>query len=107
LPDNAEQLHSGINAMGQSLPDLNSRIVALESLMSRTRHDIRSALAPAMLAADMLRGSTDPKAQRSGATVVRSIERVLGMLDSTREIVPSRVDLPRPVPDAVGGPPRV
>lgn len=81
--------------MGQSLTDLQSRVAALETVLSRTRHDVRSALAPAMLAADMLRASTDPRARRSGATVERAIERVLAALDATHGAVP-----PVPTPDA-------
>lgn len=76
--------------MGQSLSDLQSRVDTLETLLARTRHDVRSALAPAMLAADMLRANPDPRAQRSAATVLRAIERVLEMLDATREVVPPR-----------------
>jgi hypothetical protein len=74
--------------MGQSLADLQARIDALEALTSRIRHDVRSALAPAMLAADMMQANADPKVQRSAATVVRAIERVLDMLEATRETVP-------------------
>ncbi len=80
--------------MDRSLRDLQSRIITLEALLSRTRHDVRSALAPAMLAADMLRASPDPRVQRSAATVVRAIERVLEMLDSTREVMPTQPDQP-------------
>jgi signal transduction histidine kinase len=80
--------------MGQSPPDLQDRVAALESLMSHIRHDVRSALAPALLAADMMQASPDTRAQRSGATVVRAIERVLVMLDATRDVVPPRPDAP-------------
>ncbi len=76
--------------MAQFSQDPHSRIAELETLMSRTRHDVRSALAPAMLAADMLQANTDPRVQRCGATVVRAIERVMMMLDSTREAVPAQ-----------------
>ncbi len=82
--------------MGQSLADLQSRIDTLEKLTSRMRHDVRSALAPAMLAADMLRANPDPKAQRNGATVVRAIERVMEILEATRETVPPPAE---PSPD--------
>jgi len=86
--------YRGTFAMGQSydgMPpqELQSRIDALQMMMARTRHDVRSALAPAMLAAEMLKANPDPKVQRSGATMVRAIERVLGMLDSTRELAPT------------------
>jgi hypothetical protein len=76
--------------MGATPTDPHSRIVALETLLQRARHDVRSALAPAMLAADMMRAHADPRVQHSGATVVRSIERVLGTLDATRELVPPK-----------------
>lgn len=75
--------------MGQPPPDLPSRITSLETLLSRTRHDVRSALAPAMLAADMLHENPDPRVQRSAGTVLRAIDRVLQLLDSTREVVPA------------------
>jgi hypothetical protein len=67
---------------------LQSRIAALETLIRRIRHDVRSALAPAMLAADMMRMHAEPKVQGSGAVVARSVERVLGTLDSTHKLVP-------------------
>lgn len=75
--------------MVQPLPDLPPRIAALEATLARTRHDVRSALAPALLAADMLHASTDPRVRRSAATVRRSIERVLEVLDATRETMPA------------------
>lgn len=80
--------------MDHMLPDLQFRIATLEALLSRTRHDVRSALAPAMLAADMLQANPDPRVQRSSATVVRAIERVLNMLDSTRAEAPTQADKP-------------
>ena len=76
--------------MDESPMDLQVRITALEAAMQRARHDVRSALVPAMLAADMMRAHIDPKVQDSAAAVVRSIERVLHTLDSTRKLVPPR-----------------
>ena len=76
--------------MDSSPADLQSRIAALETLLRRARHDVRSALAPALLAADMMRTHADPKVQGSGATVARSIARVLDTLDSTCALVPPR-----------------
>ncbi len=89
--------------MGQSPDDLQSRIAALEAMIARTRHDVRSALAPAMLAGDMMRASTDPRVQRGGITVVRAIERVLSMLDTTRAEVPAQPD-PAASPPAIRPP---
>ena len=76
--------------------DPPARIDALERLLSRTRHDIRSALAPAMLAADMIGTHPDPKVQRASDTMVRAIERVLQMLEATRDIAPPRPAVDRP-----------
>ena len=87
-------VNGGTIFMGQSHSDMKSRVATLETLLARTRHDVRSALAPAMLAADTLRANPDPRVQRSAATVLRAIERVLEMLDATREVVPSRQDQP-------------
>ena len=76
--------------MNESPSEPEARVQALEALLSRLRHDVRSALAPALLAADMLGANPDPKVQRNSATVVRAIERVMVMLDGTRQIVPPR-----------------
>jgi len=76
--------------MDQTPTDLQFRIAALEAAMQRARHDVRSALVPALLAADMMRAHADPKVQDSAAAVSRSIERVLHTLDATRKLVPPR-----------------
>lgn len=76
--------------MNETTSEAEARIQALEALLSRMRHDVRSALAPALLAADMLGANPDAKVQRNSATVVRAIERVMAMLDATRQIVPPR-----------------
>ncbi|KAA5610201.1 hypothetical protein [Rhodovastum atsumiense] len=76
--------------MDQSTEELQARIAQLEKLMSTIRHDVRSALAPAMLAADVLRTNAEPRVKRSGDVVVRAIERVMDMLAETRDVVPSK-----------------
>jgi hypothetical protein len=76
--------------MTQPIVDPALRIAELETLVVRLRHDVRSALASAVLAADMMQTNSDPKVQRGGAHVVRSIERALETLDATHSIVPSR-----------------
>jgi hypothetical protein len=73
-----------------------SRVAELEALVARMRHDVRSGLAPAMLAADLLALHPDPKVQRGGSNVMRSIERVLAMLDASHATVPARGDTPPP-----------
>ena len=49
-----------------------------------------------MLAADMIGTHPDPKVQRASATMVRAIERVLQMLEATRDIAPPRPAVDRP-----------
>ena len=61
-----------------------ARVAALEQLFSRTRHDVRSALAPALLAAELLASQPDPRVQRHATTVVRAIEKVLQTLEASR-----------------------
>lgn len=72
-----------------------ARITELENLISRLRHDIRGAVSPAMLVADRLRGSPDPGVQRAGERIIRTVERVLELLDATREAVPPRQASPK------------
>ncbi len=64
--------------------DSASRAVALEQLFARTRHDVRSALAPALLAAELLAAQPDARVQRHATTVVRAIEKVLQTLEASR-----------------------
>lgn len=79
-----------VGAMGQSAVDQQARIVTLEAEFRQTRHDIRSALVPAMLAADMMRTHADPKVRESGNSVVRSVERVLARLNAASDLLASR-----------------
>ena len=67
-----------------------SRIAELERLVSELRHDIRGALSPAMLIADRLRQNPDPSVQKSGHTIDVVVQRILKVLDATREAVPAR-----------------
>jgi hypothetical protein len=67
-----------------------SRIEELERLVSELRHDLRGAISPAALIADRLRQSNDPAMQRSGKTIDIVVERVLAILDATRQVVPPR-----------------
>lgn len=46
----------------------------------RLRHDLRNALAPALLCADLLRDSADPSVARNAATIVAALERAMGLL---------------------------
>jgi hypothetical protein len=81
--------------MDQSVAALQARIAQLEALVSQTRHDVRSALTPAMLAADLMRTNDDPRVQRSGAVVVAAVERTLKILKATRDIVAPKASNPK------------
>ena len=66
----------------------HARIEQLEALVSRLRHDLRSAISPAALVADRLRQNADPAIQRAAATITGSFQRVLKELEATYELVP-------------------
>lgn len=71
----------------------NARLAALGTAMAKVSHDLRGILASAMLAADRLSESDDPRLRRSGEVLVRAIERATDlarrMLDFVREGPPS------------------
>ncbi|GBR50099.1 hypothetical protein AA106555_0088 [Neokomagataea thailandica NBRC 106555] len=50
---------------------------------ARVRHDVRNALASALLSADILESHPDPNVQEHAATVIQSIERALNYLKSS------------------------
>ena len=83
--------------MARSLEQAEARIEELERLLSRLRHDVRGALAPALLMADSLRTHADPHVQRVGEMVGRAIDRITFMLKGTYEAVPAKpADEPGP-----------
>jgi hypothetical protein len=67
-----------------------ARIDELERMMSRLRHDVCGALAPALLMADGLRSHADPQVRRAGEMMGRAIDRITGMLKRTYEAVPAQ-----------------
>jgi len=76
--------------MARSIEHAEARIAELERVVSRLRHDVRGALSPALLMADGLRASADPRVQRAGEVIVRAVERVSAMLKGTYEAVPAQ-----------------
>lgn len=70
--------------MNRTPPDEVSFAAAPLKALSRLRHDIRSALAPAQLAADLLAAQPDERTRRYAATVQRAIEKTLERLEATR-----------------------
>jgi hypothetical protein len=67
-----------------------ARIEQLEALVSRLRHDLRGAISPAALIGDRLRQNADPSIQRAGGIIAAGVQKVLTVLDSSYELVPSR-----------------
>nr|WP_294914463.1 histidine kinase dimerization/phospho-acceptor domain-containing protein [uncultured Neokomagataea sp.] len=47
---------------------------------AQTRHDLRNALASALLCAEMLESHQDPTVQDHATTIIHSIERALTIL---------------------------
>ncbi|GBR69803.1 hypothetical protein [Gluconobacter kanchanaburiensis] len=44
------------------------------------RHDLRNALAPALLCADILKSHSDPAVKENAATIVTALEKALKLL---------------------------
>ncbi len=76
--------------MERGLAEAEQRIVELEQLVSRVRHDVNGALTPALMAADRLRSSTDPAVSAAAEKIAASILRATAILKGTRGTVPSR-----------------
>ena len=55
----------------------------------RLRHDIRGVLSPVLLTADRLVKHSDPAVQRSGAILVRTVERATVLLADTGTVEPN------------------
>ena len=64
------------------------RTAELEKLISNVRHDVCGALTPALMLADSLQSSADPKVQRAGVKIADSIMRATQLLKATRDTVP-------------------
>ena len=73
--------------MSRSIEEAEARIVELERLVSALRHDVRGAITPALLVADGLRNSSEPKTKRAGEKIGDSIDRVTKLLLATRDSV--------------------
>ena len=86
----------------------NARLAALGTAMAKVSHDLRNILAPALLTAERLQANPDAAIRRSGATLVRAVDRATELvsrtLDFAREGPPplslSPVDLGRLVDEA-------
>ena len=76
--------------MERGLAQAEQRIVELEQLVSRVRHDVNGALTPALMVADRLRSSADPAVSAAAEKIAASILRATAILKETRGTVPSR-----------------
>jgi signal transduction histidine kinase len=63
----------------------NARLAALGAAMSRTSHDLRGILSPALLAAERLQTHDDPKVSHAGEVLVRAVEGATDLIRRTVE----------------------
>lgn len=61
----------------------NARMAAPGAAVARVSHDLRGVLSPAMLAAERLQSSPDPKVARAGDAVQSSLDRALALVRGT------------------------
>ncbi len=80
----------------------NARLAALGAAMSRTSHDLRGILSPALLAAERLQLHEDPKVSRAGETLVRAVERATDLVRRTVEFAREGPPALRRVPLELG-----
>jgi signal transduction histidine kinase len=73
-------------AMEQELRDAlwrNARLAALGNAVERISHDMRAILAPVLLAAERLQTHADPAVQRTGAMLLRTVDRATDLINRT------------------------
>ncbi len=76
--------------MAHASEEAEQRIAELETLVSRTRHDVNGALTPALMVADRLRASKDAATAAAAEKIAASILRASKILKDTRATVPSK-----------------
>ena len=84
-------------------PDLSAleRVRLLEAQSSALRHDMRGVLTPAMMMGDRLLANEDPKVQRAGAAIVKSVQRATALLgENKRQEMPGAAAEPAEVDQA-------
>ena len=83
LLDSHRRLMREVAASAEQGATLRSTELALAhrtEQQRRLRHDVRGLLSPILLTADRLVNHSDPAVQRSGAILVRTVERATGLL---------------------------
>ena len=61
------------------------RLAELGVAQAKLNHDLRNALAPALMLADRLSGSEDPKVGRSGKMIVTALDQASALIATTLE----------------------
>lgn len=64
--------------------ELRRQLAEYRAQSATMRHDLRGMLSPALMMSDRLVRHADPGVQRAGNAVVRSIERVTGLLTENK-----------------------
>ncbi|HTW27557.1 MAG TPA: hypothetical protein VME92_10550 [Acetobacteraceae bacterium] len=66
----------------------SDQLQAMEASLSHLRHDLRGALAPAMLVTERLLEFPDAKVQRTGRIVQNALDRAASLLEASRRGAP-------------------
>jgi signal transduction histidine kinase len=93
-PDDVTMLaHDEISVAGQELAAMqhelraalwrNARLAALGTMVAKVSHDVRGILTPALLTAERLQVSADPRVQRAGEILVQAVERAADLVRRT------------------------
>ncbi len=61
----------------------NARLAALGTVVAKVSHDLRGILTPALLTAERLQLSADPKVQRAGETLAQAVDRATDLVRRT------------------------
>jgi hypothetical protein len=67
-----------------------ARVERLETEISGMRHDVRGALSPAMIMADMIRSHSEPRVAKAAQTITAALDRAVKRLKDTQDLVPPR-----------------
>ncbi len=71
----------------RTMAEAEQRIAELEQCVSHLRHGVNGALTPGLMMADRLRADPDPRIQKAGDAVVRSILNAVELLKASRDVV--------------------
>jgi signal transduction histidine kinase len=69
------------------------RLAELGVAQAKINHDLRNLMTPALMLADRLQGSADPKVSRAGGLLVKVIERATALIATTQSFTEERAPL--------------